>query len=186
MTEEQALALLRERDPAGLDWFIRRYGAYVSAVVWNIIGRCMTAQDAEEVASDVFLALWQNGDRPRPGKVKGYLGSVARNRAINRLRDRGVELGTEEDILSLPADGPERAVQRRELARLVKEAVESLPPPDREIFIRYYYYCQSAADIAGALDLSAAAVRKRLERGRDRLRRYLEERGHFHDLSDVL
>ena len=186
MTEERALALLKERDPAGLDWFIRRYTPYVSTVIWNIVGAWRSRQDAEELTADVFLALWQNGDRPRAGKVRGYLGAIARHKALNSLRERGIELGTEEDMLALAVQGPEGAVERRELARLMKEAVESLPPPDREIFLRFYYYCQSAGDIAAVLGMTPAGVRKRLERGREKLRRYFEERGLCHEVSDII
>ena len=186
MTEEKALELLKNRDPEGLDWFIRRYTGYVSTVIWNIIGRYMPVQDAEELCSDVFLALWQKGDRPRPEKIKSYLGSIARHKAINKLRERGVELGSEDDVVAIAAAGPEETVERRELARLVKEAVESLDWPDREIFLRYYYYCQTTADIAGEMDLGHASVRKRLERGREKLKRYLKERGHFDALSDII
>ena len=186
MTEERALTLLKERDPAALDWFVRRYTAYVSTVIWNVIGAYRPRQDAEELTADVFLALWQSGDRPQAGKVRGYLGAIARHKAVSCLRARGVELGTEEDMLALAVPSPEGAVEERELARLVKEAVESLEPPDREIFLRFYYYCQSAGDIAQMLDMTPAAVRKRLERGREKLKRYLEERGLTHELYDIV
>ena len=186
MTEEQALRLLRERDPEGLTWFIRRYTPYVSAVVWNIVGRCMTRQDAEELCSDVFLALWQNGDRPRPGKVKSYLGAIARNKAFNRLRSMGLEMGDEDDLLTVPVDGPETTVEARELARLVRAGVDGLGPPDTEIFVRFYYYCQPTADIARAMGLSSATVRQRLKRGRDKLRQYFTNGGMTDEISDVL
>ena len=186
MTERQALELLAQRDPEGLDWFIRRYTPYVSTVIWNIIGRRMSVQDGEELCSDVFLALWQQGGRPHPGKVKSYLGSIARHKAINKLRERGVELGSEEDIIAITASGPDEALERRELARLVREAVESLDQPDREIFLRFYSYCPSTGDIAGEMEISPAAVRKRLERGREKLKRYLKEGGHFDGLSDIV
>ena len=167
MTEEQALMLLRQRNPEGLSWLIGRYTSYVSTVIWNVISRCMTRQDAEELTADVFLALWHNSDRPRPGKVKSYLGVIARNKALNKLRDRGIELAGEDDLLAVAVDGPEGTVEDRELARAVKDAVEALDQPDREIFVRYYYYCQQTTAIAREMDLSPEAVRQRLKRGRD-------------------
>ena len=186
MTEQQALRRLRERDPAGLEWFIRRYTPYVGAVIWNVIGGTMTRQDAEELCSDVFLVLWQNGGKARPGKVKSYLGAVARHKALNRLRERGVELGTEEDILALASPGPESAFQEREMTRLVRRAVDSLDMPDREIFLRFYYYCQDTARIGREMHMTPAAVRKRLERGRDKLKRYFQKGGHLDALSDIV
>ena len=185
MTEEKALSLLRSQDARGLDWLIRRYTPYVSAVIANVLGRAGTRQDGEELCADVFLALWQSAGRVQPDRIKGWLGTVARRRAVDRLRQRGVELGTEDDLLTLSVPGPEDEARRRELSRLVRAAVESLGEPDREIFVRFYYYCQTTADIAKEMGLGPAGVRKRLERGREKLRAYLAREEHD-DLSDFL
>ncbi len=170
MTEKHALTLLKNGDQAGLMYFIDRYTAYVGAVVRNVLGGRCPDQDAEEVTADVFLVLWQNAGKPMPGRVKGYLASIARSRAVNRLRSRGFELALEEDILTLPADGPEELYFAAERRERVRAAVQAMAIPDREIFVRYYYYCESAAAIADALGMTPAAVRQRLKRGRDALR----------------
>jgi RNA polymerase sigma-70 factor (ECF subfamily) len=56
--------------------------------------------------------------------------------------------------------------------------------PDRDIFVRYYYYCQTTADIAREMALSPAVVRQRLHRGRDKLRQTLIEGGIVDELSN--
>lgn len=173
MTEEFALTLLRKRRQEGLEYFIDQYTPYVSAVVRNILGTQLPWQDGEEVVSDVFVALWRNADKPEPGKVKGYLGKTARNKAINRLRGHGMELTVEEDILAVPTPGPEETLTQTERARLLCDAVQSMDWPDREIFVRYYYYGEPAVSIAKALKMSPAGLRQRLKRGRDRLRETL-------------
>lgn len=170
MTEKHALTLLRKKDSSGLTYFIDHYTSYVGAVVRNVLGGRCPEQDAEEITADVFVVLWQNGDKPLPGRVKGYLASIARSRAINRLRSRGFELTVDEDILALPADGPETLLLEAERRERVRRAVRAMPLPDREIFVRTYYYCESAAVIADALHMTPAAVRQRLKRGRDALR----------------
>ena len=114
MTENDALALMRQNDAAGLSWFIHQYTPYVSAIVWNIVHPPLTAQDAEEIVADVFLTLWQYSEYPQPGKVKAYLGSIARSRAIDRLRGHKVELTLEYDALELPATGPEEFLLSQE------------------------------------------------------------------------
>ena len=181
MTEAHALAMLRADRPEGLEWFIDRYTAYVAAIAWNILGRTMTAQDVEEVTSDVFVALWQNRDRAKVGRVKGYLGQIARTRAINRLRQSQADLELEEDVLALPGADPEALAADRERDEAVRAAVQAMDEPDREIFVRHYYYCQTARQIAGLLRMSPAAVRQRLKRGRDRLREALTEGGMSDD-----
>lgn len=57
MTDQHALALIRQGDSTGLSALIERYTGYVSTIVWNIFSGAMTAQDAEEVTADVFVAL---------------------------------------------------------------------------------------------------------------------------------
>ena len=79
-----------------------------------------------------------------------------------------------ETIADLPADPNGDAAD--ELAALVA----ALEPPDREIFLRKYYLMQSGKEIAAALHISVATVNTRLSRGRDRLRRQLQERGYTH------
>ena len=43
-------------------------------------------------------------------------------------------------------------------------------PPDTEIFLRHYYYCQSVETVAREMKLGLSAVKMRLKRGREKLR----------------
>ena len=177
MTEKTALDRMRQGDEAGLEWFIRRYTAYVSAIVWNLAGRALTVQDVEEVTADVFLTLWRYCRNPEDGRVKSYLGAIARSRALDRLKKEGRPTDLEYDELTLTAEGPEREILEREAKAALRQAVEEMGPTDREIFIRHYYYGESSSSIALELGLSPANVRKRLERGRALLRQKLERGG---------
>ena len=71
-------------------------------------------------------------------------------------------------------------VTARNTADELAVLVAALEPPDREIFLRKYYLMQSSREIAAALDLRVSTVNTRLSRGRDRLRRQLQERGYTH------
>lgn len=183
MTEEKALLRLRQGDGEALRWVIGRYGGYVAAIVWNIVGGSMTRQDAEEICSEVFVRLWRHAKNPRPGRLKGYLAAIARSTAINALRRQGGELSLEEDAVELAAESAETLADRHERARLVSEAVDAMGEPDRTIFLRHYWYCQTAESIAEALDMTPAAVRKRLQRGRERLRDYFKQGGMIDETS---
>ena len=178
MREETIINKLRSGDPAGLEALMGRYLPYVSAVVWNILRQSMPREDGEEVVSDVFLAAWDQPGDLRPGSVKAWLGAVARNKAKNRLRQAGRDLPLEEDALEIPGpDDPpgeyERAVERQ----LVRQAVDSLPGPDREVFLRHYYYAQTVAEIADRMDLNLSTVKTKLRRGRMRLKEILTKEG---------
>ena len=173
--EQTALTLMREGSEMGLRWMIQRYTPYVSAVVWGVFGGRFSAQDAEEVTSDAFLALWNNRDKLQVGKVKSYLGAIARTRAIDRLRKAGQDIPLEDETLVICSDTPEREVLLRESKQLLRHYLDSMSGTDREIFLRYYYLCESAPAIARRLDMSPEAVRQRLSRGRKQLQRMFDE-----------
>ena len=93
MDEAEALERLGKKDEAALVWLIERYAPYVNTVIYNIIGTVVSPCDVEEVASDVFLVLWQNAAAVQEGKLKAYLGAVARNKAREKLRQHLIQEG---------------------------------------------------------------------------------------------
>jgi len=138
----------------------------------------MTVRDVEEVTSDVFLAFWSNADRVSPDKIKAYLGGIARNKAKGKTREIGRELLLEDDVILLSDSGPERTLEKQEQAAIMKRAVLSMHCPDREIFLRHYYYCQPVAQIAEEMDMNISTVKTRLRRGRNKLKENLSEGGY--------
>ena len=133
----------------------------------------MDMADVEEVASDVFFALWENARKVY--SVKGYLGTVARNMAKNKLRSLGWDLPLDERMLVVAGDNPETALEEKEKAKAVKRAVLRMPHPEREIFLRHYYYCQKIETISREMDIPLSTVKTKLRRGRARLGRELEK-----------
>lgn len=178
MHERIILRKLRAGDPAALERLMDLYLPYVSAIVWNILHDAMPKEDCEEVVSDVFLAAWNQARQLEPGHVKAWLGAVARNRARNRLRQIGRTVPLEDSVLELPGDeDPQADVERREERAAVRRAVDSLPPEDREIFLRHYYYAQPVRTIGEVMGFPESTVKTRLRRGRMRLKEFLTGEG---------
>ena len=174
MKEESFLRKMRRADPSGLETMMDAYIPYVSAVVWNILRNAMTKEDAEEVVSDVFLAAWNRAADIRPGYAKQWLGAVARNMAKNKLRQMGKTLPLEEDVLEIPDEfTPVTLTEQAEERKNVCRAVDSLEEPDREIFLRHYYYAQTVTEIGQSMDLNVSTVKTKLRRGRLRLKELL-------------
>ncbi len=142
MTEATALLRLQHGREDALAWFIDKYTAYVCTVIRYIIGASMAEEDVEEVASDVFLALWEQADCLSLSTVRPWLGGVARNKARQKLRERGLTLSLDEDVLVINGADLEEDLAREERDRLVRDAVLAMEPTDRAIFLRYYYHCQ--------------------------------------------
>ena len=175
MTEAKALRQLQQGSADALKWFICKYTPYVSTIIYNIIGSSMSNADVEEVASDVFFALWENADKVNSGSVRGYLGSIARNKAKNKFREAGFDLPLE-DELYISEDLPlEEKYLESELQAIVQQNVLEMAEPDREILLRYYYYYQSIPRIAREMGMTAANIKVRLHRARNALRSTLTE-----------
>ena len=175
MNEAQALHKLKNGSEDALAWFIEHYSSYVHTVVGNIIGQSMSCADIEEVDADVFVTLWQHARQVRAGMVKSWLGSVARNAAKNKLRELGLGMPLEDDVIATDGATPETEVERREQQRIVKEAVLSMRWPAREIFLRHYYYGQKVSDIAEEMAMNLSTVKTHLRRGREKLQTVLTQ-----------
>ena len=178
MDEKSALRALKHKDETALAWLIDRYAPYVSTIIFNIIGSYMTVSDIEEVASDVFLTLWSNAEKVSPGKVKAYLSGVARNKAKEKTREMGYDLPLEDDIVIISDMDLERDIEEGEQAGFVRQAVLAMPHPDREIFLRHYYYCQTVSRISEEMGLNASTIKTKLRRGREKLKKQLCEGGY--------
>ena len=173
MTEAAALRELKKGSEKALEWFIDAYTPYVTAVIHNVIGDRMDMADVEEVASDVFYALWENARKVY--SVKGYLGTIARNMAKNKCRALKWDLPLEDQLLVVEAKDPEARLEEKERSKAVKRAVLRMPHPEREIFLRHYYYCQKIEAISEEMDIPLSTVKTKLRRGRARLGRELQK-----------
>ena len=185
MNEGSALQALKHRDEQALAWFIDRYAGYVNTIVCNIIGSDMTHSDVEEVSSDVFLTLWSNAGRIMPSKVKAYLSGVARNKAKEKRRNLGTDVPLEDDLVVIADTDLERDAEQRELSGALRCAVLAMQAPDREIFLRHYYYYQSVARIAEEMGMNVSTVKTRLQRGRNKLKEALAEGGFDIGKEDI-
>ena len=185
MDDSEALHAIRCGDSNALACLIDRYTPYVSTIIYNVIGSCMSQHDIEEVCSDVFLALWDNIGKTDASRLKAYLGSIARNKAKNKLREMGAEVHIDDCIILTSDDDLESEFLNRELADLVRQFILSMEQPDREIFLRHYYYCQSVSAIADDMQIKVSTIKTRLRRGREKLRLKLIQGGKDYGIENL-
>jgi RNA polymerase sigma-70 factor (ECF subfamily) len=150
--------------------------------VLHRFARRMTGSDdvAEDVVQDCFLALSRRPAAydPTRGALRAFLLGIARNLILKRWRDEHPQESLDHHILITP---PIDLVSI-ERAEAVARAVQSLPPLQREALILAEYEGLSLEEIAHATDAEIAAVKSRLHRARENLRRMLapllERRGY--------
>ena len=165
LDEKELLRQLQKQRAGALEQAVAQYGAYVLAIIRNRSRGVLTPEDHEEIASDVFFALWNGAARIERGQLRPWLGAVARNRTAEAMRKQNIYLPLEDDTL-ITLDRLWEQMLEKERCAAITQAMRALPDEDREIFYRFYDLSQTAAQIAEDLHLNASTVRSRLMRGR--------------------
>lgn len=179
MDEKKLLRRLKKGDPQALEQAIQTYSAYIMTIVRNRSRHKLTEQDMEEVTADVFFTLWSTAQQIQTENLKSWLGSVARNKTVDRLRKLEILVPLEDCTLQID-DVLWNSLLEKEREALISSALKQLNVTDQQIFFRYYDLCQTTQEISTALTLNASTIRTRLSRGRAKLKTILQEGGFLH------
>jgi len=175
ITDELLLQKAGEGDQAAFLELYDRYRQPIFRFAYRLLG---SVEIAEDVTHDCFLGLIRKPEnfRPERASLKTYLYAAARNLALKHFRDSGREAGMDE-VTEEPKEparrGPLRRLLDEELATQVREAVFSLPPLQREALILFEYEGLSMGEIAEIAGTDVGAVKARLYRAREGLKRVL-------------
>lgn len=152
-----------------------------SRLVYGLILRVLSdTNTAEEVLLDVYTQVWRqatNYDTQR-GTPLAWLTTIARSRAIDRLRSGWQDQQRKESLESLgdaptSAASPEEMTVASERQRFVRAALESLSPEQREVIELAYYAGLSHSEIAAKLNQPLGTVKTRTRLGMIKLREAL-------------
>ena len=83
-----------------------------------------------------------------------------------------------EDCVSDPTD-VEITIEQHEMAKIIREFLDTLPVTERRIFLRRYWYMDSIAGIALEFDFTESKTASLLHRTRKKLRNKLESEGYL-------
>jgi RNA polymerase sigma-70 factor (ECF subfamily) len=174
-TDEVLLNKAGEGDQAAFLELYDRYREPIFRFAYRLLG---SVEIAEDVTHDCFLSLIRKPEnfRPERASLKTYLYAAARNLSMKHFRSQGREIGLDE-VTEEPKESPRRGPLRRlldeELATQVREAVFSLPPLQREALILFEYEGLSLNEVAEIAGTDAGAIKARLYRAREGMRRML-------------
>ena len=171
MIDALVLHRIRIGHESALEQIIDKYTNYVCTIIRNTAGAALRHEDIEEVASDVFLALWNNADKA--DKLKPYIAAIARNKAKNKLREAAENLPLNENILADDGITIEDRLITDSERQILKSTILAMEDTDRDIFLRYYYGAQTVSEIALGIGMSEATIKQRLVRGRNKLKQII-------------
>ncbi|MDE3166677.1 MAG: sigma-70 family RNA polymerase sigma factor [Acidobacteriota bacterium] len=181
--ESQLVAQSREGDTGAFSELVRRYEGKIFRLAQHVT---QNREDAEDVLQETFLKAYEHLDQFKgDSKFYTWVVRIAVNQALMKLRrrktDKSVSLDetidTGEDTVTREVatwdEDPEERFSREELNGILDDAIESLEPLYRSVFVLRDVEELSTEETAQALGLSIPAVKSRLLRARLQLREKL-------------
>lgn len=167
------------RDPVQFERVYREHRGVVFAAAQRVL---KDPGAAEDVVQDVFMGLWKNPkayDRRR-GSLSTYLTLLARSRAVDRWRTRGVRdaavdrSAAEARVAAPTGESAEEPVLRRDSSRRLVQALGTLPYDQREAVLLAFGQGLTAREISQAARVPLGTVKSRVRLGLQKTRSALE------------
>ena len=186
LSEMDDAALVAQTQAGNLDAFtelVGRHDRKILRLARHITGN---EEDAEDVLQESFLNAYSHiGTFAGNSKFYTWLVRITVNQALMKLRKRktGKEVSLDEPVqgetddlvreIAVWDETPERTYSQEEMRRILDEAIESLEPIYRTVFVLRDVEELSTEETAESLSISVPAVKSRLLRARLQLREKL-------------
>lgn len=174
---------LRAGDHSACSELVDRYAGRLHAMLLHLTGG--DADQAAEFTQEAFARAWEHLDQfAGTSSFYTWLYRCARNRAIDilaRKRPQATDLATLHH--PAPDQAPGDALDRRDMAAAVHQALATLDPEHREVLLLREFDGLDYHHIADALGIAEGTVKSRLSRARSALRDCLAHRYGAEDLS---
>ena len=169
-TDEQLMARLRDGDEAALSTLFHRHAAILRTVIARVIHN---DADVDDLMQEVMIELWNRGKAydETKGKVLGWLVTMARRRAIDRVRrrqayDRAEErlrIHVEDNSQAPDVPSVEEQVMSTDRAKFISQMLETLPEAQKEAVQLAFYRGLSQREIAAKTGIPLGTIKTRLE-----------------------
>ena len=162
-------------DKDAMQLFVETFQKKVFNYTWLMCGQ---REDAEEVAQETLLKVFENWDQLRdPEQVKPWVFRIARNCCLMKRRKSVfapvAEVPVDDVELTSPDEAADERVIRKELNADLERALRAIPDTYRSVVLLRDAEELSTAETAALLEISEVNVKQRLHRGRAMLRKLL-------------
>jgi RNA polymerase sigma-70 factor, ECF subfamily len=179
LADEDVMQLVQRGDPRAFEILYDRHGGAAFSMAYRVVGDRLAAED---ISQEAFLSIWRSRLRYRPerGSVRTWVLGIVHHRAVDSLRrnliherrrSRSAEEAEEQEAPELT----EVEAARREEARMVRRALDSLPDDQCRVIELAYFGGFTHSQIADALGMPIGTVKGRMRLGLDKLRRELAQ-----------
>lgn len=174
--ETDLLARSQRGEQAAFGELVKHYHRLVFSVAFRLGAG---ADQAQDIAQEVFLRAWQQIPRFHPrgeGSFRAWLCRICHNLTIDALRRSRPQTPLEPDAIGAgQTESPAAAYLRQETAAEMRTLITLLPPACRVVLVLREYEGLSYGEIAHALDIPLGTVMSRLNYARTALRKALAE-----------
>jgi RNA polymerase sigma-70 factor (ECF subfamily) len=171
------------------DELVRRAGQGDAAAVQALVSRKLRrvlalaermlndAAEAEDVAQEAFFRVWRHAPRWRPGAARfdTWLHRVTLNLCYDRLRRRRERPTADPPETRDPGPQPDRGLLAADVGRRVQQALQALPPRQREAIVLCHYQEMGNIEAAVVMGVTVEALESLLSRGRRALKAALAD-----------
>jgi RNA polymerase sigma factor (sigma-70 family) len=175
-TDQQLLQRFRQdREEAAFAALVRRHGPLVLGVCRRVLHQ---EQDAEDVFQATFLVLARKaGAVGRRASLGTWLHQVAYHMALRARKRVSARRQREQRSARHQVTDPLAEVSGRELLALFDEELQALPEVERQALVLCYLEGKTRDEAARDLGCSESTIKRRIERGKERMRLRLDRRG---------
>ncbi|MEO1614556.1 MAG: sigma-70 family RNA polymerase sigma factor [Planctomycetota bacterium] len=160
------------------DAFGELFGRYRAAVVAGAMSRVRNAEEADELAQDVFIQAMQKINQLRvPEAFGGWLRQIVHRMAINRItRHRGAVACDPETLEAtcVTEGAPQDVVESREQAAAVRDSIDRLCALDQETLTAFYLNGRTLIEMSNEFGAPIGTIKRRLHVARKRLAKEMD------------
>ena len=172
LCDEMLMHEITQRRQQALKELYSRYSRSLRALIGSVVHE---ESEADDVLQESFLQIWREAHHysPKAGKPLGWVITIARRRAIDRVRRRDSYRRAKqrfEDEIKPQAQTPrtggtEAEVLQSDLRRFLGRQMELLPPVQRQAVELAYFRGLSQREIAATTNTPLGTVKTRLQLG---------------------
>ncbi len=175
--DQELMQGLMERVPQALERLHQRYRTVLRSIIMQVLH---DEAETEDVLQEVFLQVWDRAHSysPRKGKLVSWLCTLARRRAIDRLRQHSAYRRAT-DRYEVSCNHPDKAIDdthvverdafRDDIRELLYEQIATLPPKQQQVIRLAYFENRSQREISALTDTPLGTVKTRIELGMKKL-----------------
>ncbi len=156
-------------------YIVERYQDIVFSIALKVL---KNREDAEEMAQESFIKVYKSLHTFKGNaKFSTWIYRITYNNCISEVRKRKIHFASTEDVeikdetSEIPLDG----IPEENRARVIKEAMDKLPPEEYSLILLYYFEEQSIEEISKIAKLSESNTKVKLFRARKKLYTILNE-----------